>query len=522
VIDLDITEELASDESLGAAFGDLSTWGRWLVVLRALFALRLSEGDLAIFRELTGRTRAPREPAREFFAICGRRSGKSRIVAAIAVFLACFTPVRKWLAPGEKATVLVLAQDRRAAKTVHGYVRALLHGVPMLRRLIVRETSEEIELSNGVVIAIMTASFRSVRSYTALAVIADEIAYWMDAETGANPAQEILSSLRPALATIPCSMLLAISSPYRRAGPSFEAFRDYYGVDDDRVLVVKAPSEVMNPCLDADFIAREFKRDPARARSEWGAEFRNDLAAFLDDALIDAAVDRGRPFDLLPEAGRIYRAFCDPSGGRGDSFTLCIAHREDDQVVVDVIRGRKPPFVPGNVVSEFANILKRYGCSSVTGDRYSAEWVVASFRSNGVSYETSPRPASDLFLESLPLWTGGQVRIPDAKVTISELRALERRTGPSGRDSVGHPQGSHDDHANSLCGALWLLSEAPVEITPEMMWATDSSISGQVADLMAQGLSGNEARAAVMRGRVTPWGDLHGPDYSGALGPYIV
>jgi hypothetical protein len=517
MIDLDITEELASDQSLGAAFGDLSTWSNWLIILRALFALPLSEAELAVFRELTGRSRAPRAPAREFFAICGRRSGKSRIVAAIACFLGCFTPVRKFLAPGEKATVLVLAQDRRAAKTVHGYVRALLHGVPMLKRMIIRETSEEIELSNGVVIAIMTASFRSVRSYTALAVIADEVAYWMDAETGANPAQEILASLRPALVTIPCSMLLAISSPYRRAGPSFEAFRDYYGVDDDRVLVVKAPSTKMNPTLDDTFIAQEFRRDPQRAQSEWNAEFRSDLAAFLDDELIHAAVDHGRPFDLPPQSDQIYRAFVDPSGGRGDSMTLCIAHREDDQVIVDVIRGRSPPFIPGDIVSEFSSLLKRYSCSSVVGDRYSAEWVVSAFRENGISYETCPKPKAEVYLETLPLWTTGQIRIPDAKATISELRALERHTGRSGRDSVDHPRGSHDDHANALCGALWLLSEAPVEITPDMFWYEEASVGAQLRTLQEQGIVGTDAMMAVER--PTPLWEYHSLARSGPFIP---
>jgi hypothetical protein len=439
--DLSIIDVLEDDESLGAAFGDLSTWSNWLVVLKALFALPMGKADLRTFEELTGRSRAPKSPAREFHGIIGRRSGKSRIVALIAVFLACFIPYGRSLAPGEKAAILILAQDRKAARTIFGYVRALILGCRMLERMIVNETKEELELSNGVVIAIMTASFRSVRSYTAAAVICDEISYWLSEETGSNPAQEILAALRPSMATIPTSMLLCISSPYRRSGPSFEAFRDYYGVDDDRVLVVREPSTVMNPTLDEQFIAEEFKRDPARAQSEWLAEFRSDLAAFLDDELIEAAIDRGRPFDLAPQSGQTYRAFVDPSGGRGDSMTLSICHRENDVIVCDVIRGRKPPFVPGNVVSEYANLLKRYELSSVTGDRYSAEWVVSAFRENGIIYEACPKPKSDLYLESLPLWAAGRVRVPDARVTISELRALERRSGRSGKDSVDHPQG---------------------------------------------------------------------------------
>lgn len=535
MIDLSIVDVLEDPEVFGRAFGrvnavpaelalanttpvdpvdlDFETWANWIVVLRGLFALPMTKSERRTFKELTGRAKAPRAPVREFHGIAGRRSGKSRIVALIAVFLACFVPYRKHLAPGERASILILAQDRKAARTIFGYVRGLIRECRMLERLVESETRESITLTNSVEIAIQTASFRSVRSYTCAAILCDEVAFWMDADSGANPAQEILASLRPSLATIPTSMLMCISSPYRRSGPSFEAYRDHFGQDDDNVLVIKAASQTMNPTLDADFIKQEFERDPARAASEWSAEWRSDLAAFLDDELIEAAIDRDRPMDL-PPAGHTYRAFVDPSGGRGDSFTLSIAHREDDAVIVDLIRGRKPPFSPQNVVSEFATILRAYGLSSVCGDRYSAEWVVSSFRDNGIYYEASPKAKSDLYLESLPLWTQGRVRMPDAKVTIAELRGLERRTGRSGRDSVDHPQAGHDDLANALCGCLWLLGEAPVALTGDMFWASGDTLGAQLMELAADGYSASEARMLA--------GSDQREDFSGALGPFIV
>jgi ribosomal protein L37AE/L43A len=42
----------------------------------------------------------------------------------------------------------------------------------------------------------------------------------------------------------------------------------------------------------------------------------------------------------------------------------------------------------------------------------------------------------------------------DNKKLISELSSLERRTGRSGRDSIDHPPGGHDDMANAAAGAL--------------------------------------------------------------------
>ena len=77
---------------LGAALGDPRSWSRWLSVLRAAFGLRMSAADLAAFAEVAGDRRPPTKRVRELWCTVGRRSGKSRIAAALAVYAACFTP----------------------------------------------------------------------------------------------------------------------------------------------------------------------------------------------------------------------------------------------------------------------------------------------------------------------------------------------------------------------------------------------------------------------------------------------
>ena len=56
----------------------------------------------------------------------------------IAVFLACFHEYRQYLAPGERGTVVIIAADRKQARTIFRYIRGLLTGVPMLKRMIER------------------------------------------------------------------------------------------------------------------------------------------------------------------------------------------------------------------------------------------------------------------------------------------------------------------------------------------------------------------------------------------------
>lgn len=139
------------------------SWTAWPAVLKAIFALPMSEADLDIYRRVTGRTTAPTKPFREVWLIVGRRGGKSFVTSLIAVFL---TTCRRYkLSPGEVGTFMVLAADRKQARVIKGYVAGMLRACGALSALVASETSEQIDLKNGLRIEIATASFRSLRGY---------------------------------------------------------------------------------------------------------------------------------------------------------------------------------------------------------------------------------------------------------------------------------------------------------------------------------------------------------------------
>src|SRR5262245_43016641 len=94
-------------------------------------------------------------------AVCRRpeaASGKSFCLALIAIFLGCFHDWRPFLGPGEVGTIMVVAQDRKGARTIMRFALGLLQAVPMLKRQIESVTQESITLRNSVVIEIHTAS----------------------------------------------------------------------------------------------------------------------------------------------------------------------------------------------------------------------------------------------------------------------------------------------------------------------------------------------------------------------------
>jgi hypothetical protein len=435
-------------------FKDRATWAAWFVFLRAMFALPMTPEELALFQQCTGRTTAPTQPAREGWLVVGRRGGKSFIVALVAVFLACFCDYSAFLAPGERATVMVLACDRRQSRTILRYIRAMLEGVPMLTRMIERSDAEAIDLGNRVSIEIHTSNFRAVRGYTVVALLADEIAFWRS-EDSANPDREILDAIRPATATIPGAVVLGISSPYARRGVLYEAHRDHFGKDGDPVLVWQAPTRVMNPTVPQKIIDDATERDPSSAAAEYGAQFRSDLESFINREVVEACTDIG-VYERAPQANITYYGGVDVATGSGsDSFTAAVAHRDGEIIVVDAVREWRPPFSPEQVTTEAVAFFKSRDIHELLGDNFAAAMAQEGFTKRGIRYNVSDKTRSELYLELLPLLNSKRVRLLDHPRLVNQLTLLERRTSRAGRDTVDHPSGGHDDVANAVAAAVF-------------------------------------------------------------------
>jgi hypothetical protein len=441
------------------------SWEPWRAFWRAVHGLGMDGEALDLYRAHTERENAPEEPVSEAWMPIGRRGGKSRN-AAIAALYAAISFDSSTLAPGELAVIPVLCPDRRQGRVVLGYLRGLLE-LPDFAPYLHRTLKETVELHCGVNIEIATASFRTIRGYTVPAAVLDEVAFWYD--DGANPDSEVLQALRPAMATVPGSLLLGLSSPYACRGELYKAVETYFGQDDPRVLVWNADTGSMNPEVPQHVIARAFEDDPVAAASEYGqdgrVQFRRDVEAFLDPAAV-AAVTAGNRLELPPMKDTRYVAFVDPSGGSQDSFTLAIAHREGDLAVLDAVRERRPPFSPDDVVQEFAELLETYQVRIVVGDRYGGEWPRERFQVHGIRYEPSERTKSDLYRELVAPVNGGRVTLLDLPVLRSQLIGLERRVARGGRDSIDHAPGGRDDVANAVAGALGLVLQRSGAVEP--------------------------------------------------------
>src|SRR5262249_21656460 len=258
-----------------------------------------------------------------------------------------------------------------------------------------------LELTNRVTLDVRAASFRRLRGQTALAVIADETAFWHDDASSTNPDTEILNALRPSLLTTR-GPLIVISSPHARKGALWTAHRRYFAVDNPKILVAQGDSQSLNSTLTQADIDAEYAKDPQWASAEYGAIFRTDVETFLSVEAVENCIDPGvfeRPYNRQFS----YSAFVDPSGGGSDSFTLAIAHLEGKTAVLDVIREVRAPFSPEAAVEQHVSLLRAYSISKVVGDRYGGLWPQERFTTKGIVYEVSERSKSQIYQDLLPM-----------------------------------------------------------------------------------------------------------------------
>ena len=417
---------------------------------------------------------------RSLYIAAGRGSGKSRIIAFLAVCYACREYRR---APGERIFVGVFAPDRKQAATTFSYILGLLQTVPQLAAMIERETADRIDLENGVSIEVLTASKAAPRSRSYALAIIEEAAFLESDEDSANPDVELLRALRPALARVPGSLLCVVSSPYARSGILHAAAQRHEdGTTPPHEIYINAPTDELNPTFDKTAISDAYAEDPTGAATEYGAAFRNDIETFVSLEAV-AAVTVGGRLELPPLPGIAYTAFLDFAGGSGkDSATLAIAHhidRNGQRVgVLDMTREVRPPFSPESVCREFADAMKRFRCSLATADKFAGGFPVEQMKKLGVTVDHSDKSKSDLYLALLPLVNSKRIELLDVERLRTQLTGLQRKTARGGRDSVDHPRGRHDDVINAAAGALVLAVAEPKYST--VTWGSGRLGAGHV------------------------------------------
>ena len=468
-------QALRDTNLLGEPFQAGSFW-TWKTVAKLVDGIPLrDENEIELFRQCTGRRQVLTKPVRRLILLVGRRGGKDRFMSAVAVWRAALcADWRRHLSAGEQAVVILLGADRKQAAILRRYCDGFLR-MPMLAQEVIRRTDEVIEFRNDASLEIATNDARLVRGRSAIAVLGSECAYWKTDEYSASSDEEVVAAAEPSMAMCPDGGIVLLgSSVNRKKGYVYRKYKELHGNHESDDLCWFAPSRVMNPTLPQHVIDKALAEDESRAGAEYLNLFREDSSDFISLELVESCSDLG--IYERPPRGMNYVAYCDPAGGTGsDSFTVAIAHRQYDQndiVLVDLVRERKPPFVPAAVVSEFSGLLRLYGVREVQGDKFAGGFHADEWRRNGIIFKASTKTTSENYLYALPMLLSGRARLLDNPMLRSQLAALERRAQAGGRETVTHAHvpSAHDDLAASACGALVAAGDRLAYITDYARW----------------------------------------------------
>ena len=464
-----LSRALSDLKLFGGTFSASSFW-TWRTVAKVIDGLPLTEQREAdLFKQCTGRTELPRNPARRLILLAGRRAGKDRFLSAVAVWRAALcTNWRRMQSAGEGAVCLLLGADKKQAAILRKYCEGLLQA-PLLEQEIERRTGAVIEFRNGSSLEIATNDARLVRGRSAIAVLGSECCHWKTDEHSASSDEEVVAAAEPSMAMTPGGGLLLLgSSVYRRRGYMFRQYKRLHGNDGSDDICWFARSALMNPRLPQRAVDAALANEPQKAAAEFLNVWREDLSDFVPADVIESCTD----FDVSerpPQPGIKYIATTDAALGTGkDSFTLAVAHRESrERLVLDLLRERKPRFVPAQVVADYAATLRGYGVTEVWGDRTGGGFHSSEWARHGFAFRPLPHDTSENYLRALPVLLAGRARLIDNATLRAQLTALERHVLAS-KEVVAHPAvaSAHDDASCAACSALVMADHLAAQETP--------------------------------------------------------
>lgn len=411
----------------------------------------------------------------------GRRSGKSSTLCRLAVCEALYGNHK--VSKGDRGVVAFISVSLDEAQQRLRTVKAILDALGVKWKPI----SNGVELvDRPILFKTLTCSISAVSGWTIICALCDEASKWLNEETGRNPAEEVISSLKPCMSSMPNARLFVSSSPMGKLDMHAKLF-DIGETKEQQTAFCE--TWVGNPTID-EARTHELERDEAKWAREYAAIPLEDTeSGILTSVQLDAKfTTRLEPEEYPPEEGLTYVAAMDPAT-RGNAWTLVVASRRrgNDGTLRNTIvlahewKGtRSNPLDPDTVLGEIAEIVGAYRVSAVVTDQFASDALQSIARRHDLWLIVEPQTVGSklrMFDDFARKVSDGQVELPPKETSGRQLRQdilnTKKRLTANGMSIqyADTPDGRHADYAPSVASVMAALDKYgtdPPTLGPEV------------------------------------------------------
>ena len=375
-----------------------------------------------------------------------RQSGKTFSLAAYAIWFAVVN---------EKTTTLIVAPTQRQSMILNDVIVSLVEGIPpKIRKIFVRRRLRTITylLNHSKIVALPNSS-NLLRGYTAHLIILDEAAFFQNDE-------EIFQNVLPPMLATTQGKMIVSSTPWGKN-------TQYYRVNMDPSWEVHHAS--WRDARDAGLYKQDWVEEVERVREtlpltyrmEYEAEFSEDVDTWLTQDLLAKACYPDVEYLTFNEAakGDFYAGM--DLGESVDYTALAVVRRVGNELHLAYMY-RFPLGTSLAACIGHINVLgrrwNRIHATYVDSTKH-GEYIV-----NDMSSAGAPKPKGIFFTQETKQEMAqmmkqrlaeGRLKLPYDRSLLNELNAEQYELTKTGRISLTHATGTHDDRFWALALATY-------------------------------------------------------------------
>jgi hypothetical protein len=366
-----------------------------------------------------------RSGGRRWVIRAGRRAGKSTFLCRLSV---CWAKWGSWSIPkGDIGVIPFVSVDRSEAasrlRTISQILKEL--GIPF------EERAEDLELPGRVLFKVVSATVKGTVGFTSVAIFADEMSRWESRDSAANPAQEVMSGLRPTAASQRNAFEVCSSSPF--------SVDDYHAVlfdqgNTEHQYTSFGETWTCNPTITEEQ-THELEPDARIWSREYGAVPGVAISSAFDPEDLAAAYER-KP------VGAAVRGLVgiDASSLRGDGFGWVAGYETSAGELIIKEAGEWTGndlrhMTMQDCVNGITARAQRWNTQYVYGDQCEGTSLQSMFAAKGITFRPLPWSAEskeEAFQLLRRLARDGKLSLCDNAGLKSELGKIKARLSTSG------------------------------------------------------------------------------------------